>query len=319
MDRAFELLLKASIRHEGGKIRDRGERETYGLDRCVRQCLSKEEVKCLVKEEALTIQIINSLRDAAQHYILDVAEPQLYTYTQAGVTLFGDLLERSFSQKLTDYLPDRVLPVSTTPPTDFSSMIDLEFREIKQIVQPGSRKRLRAHAKLRALAVVEASLRGERSQPSEGELNKLIREIQENKRWQTLFPGVATLRLDTEGTAGSISIRITKKEGEAVHLVTEGTPGATVVAVKRVNELDFYSLSTTNLAKKLHLSVPRTLALVQHFNIKDSEAYYKVFRIGKSPFKRYSHKALEHLRANLIGIDMNKVWEDYKTRPRTKS
>jgi len=237
LDRAFELLLKAAIRHRGGKIRDRRERETYGLDRCVRKCLSEADVQCLVEEEALTIQIINSLRDAAQHYILDVAEPQLYTYTQAGVTLFGNLLKRVFDQQLADYLPERVLPVSTMPPTDFPAMMDLEFREIKELVRPGSRRRLQARAKLRSLAVVEASLRGERSQPTDGELNKLIREIQGNRRWRTLFPGVATLRLDTENTAGSISIRLTKKEGEAVHLVREGTPGATVVAVRRVNEL----------------------------------------------------------------------------------
>ena len=68
LDRAFELLLKAAIRHTGGGVRDRGARETYGLDHCVRKCLSDSQVKCLEEEEALTIRIVNSLRDAAQRY-----------------------------------------------------------------------------------------------------------------------------------------------------------------------------------------------------------------------------------------------------------
>lgn len=68
LDRAFELFLKAIILEKGGKIRDKGSRETYGFDKCVRKCLSDSTVKCLSEEEALTIQIINSLRDAAHPF-----------------------------------------------------------------------------------------------------------------------------------------------------------------------------------------------------------------------------------------------------------
>jgi hypothetical protein len=80
LDRAFELLMKAAILHRGGRIRERGQRETFGHDKCVRVCLSDEKAKCLSTEQALTIQIVNSLRDAAQHYMLEVSEQQLYLY-----------------------------------------------------------------------------------------------------------------------------------------------------------------------------------------------------------------------------------------------
>jgi hypothetical protein len=58
--------------------------------------------------------------------------------------------------------------------------------------------------------------------------------------------------------------------GEAVHLVPEGTPGAMIVSVKRVNELDFYSLGLKDLADKIEISQPRTLALVKHLNLQGS-------------------------------------------------
>jgi len=50
------------------------------------------------------------------------------------------------------------------------------------LVKPGSRKRLQAMARLRSLAIVES-----------------------------LFPGVSTLTLSTEGTGLSVSLRNTKK------------------------------------------------------------------------------------------------------------
>ncbi len=88
LDRSFELLFKSIIVHRGGKIRERRAKETLGFDLCVRKCLSDVKVKCLSEEEAMTVQIVNSLRDAAQHYLLELSEQQLYIYTQGGLTLY---------------------------------------------------------------------------------------------------------------------------------------------------------------------------------------------------------------------------------------
>ena len=68
LDRAFELLLKSVIVHRGGKLRGNDENQTIGFDKCVRKCVSEAQIRCLNEEEALTIQNINTLRDAAQHY-----------------------------------------------------------------------------------------------------------------------------------------------------------------------------------------------------------------------------------------------------------
>jgi len=318
LDRAFELLFKSIIVHKGGKIREPREKETIGFEKCVRKCVSDSNIKCLDEEQALTVQIINSLRDAAQHYILYISEQQLYMFSQAGITLYGQILKDVFKKKLHEILPERVLPISTKPPHNLASVISAEFEDIKRLATPGSRMQLQARAKLRSLAIIDSSLRGIRTQPSEGELGKLVRDIQSDKTWQTIFPGIATLRIDTTGSGLTVSIRLTKKEGEAVHLVPEGTPGATIVAVKRVSEIDFYTLGLMNLADHLGLSSSKLLAVINELEIQNNHEYFKIFKIGSVVHKRYSKKALDRLREALPTIDIDAIWTKRKAHAKKK-
>lgn len=315
LDRAFELLLKAIIIHRGGRIREPRAKETIGFEKSLRICVTQDPIRCLSEEEALTIQIINSLRDAAQHYLVDVSEQQLYLYTQAGVTLYTELIEKVFQSKLYDYLPERVLPVSTSPPQDLHVLVASEFQTIKDLVKPGARKNIQAREKLRSLAIVEASLGGVRSQPSESELGKMLKEVRTGKTWKEVFPGIASLQLSSEGTGLSFSVKLTKNEGEPVRLVPEGTPGATLVAIKRVNELGFYSLGLKDLASKLGLGTGKTLALVRHFKMQEREDHFKEIVVGKTCHKRYSMNALDFLKKELPKLDMTEIWE--RNRPKS--
>src|SRR3972149_10453819 len=100
LDHAFEMLLKASILHRGGRIREKRAKETIGFDTSVRRGLTDGKIKFLSEEQALLLQTINGLRDAAQHHLLDISEGQLYLHVQSGVTLFPDLLKSVFEQDL---------------------------------------------------------------------------------------------------------------------------------------------------------------------------------------------------------------------------
>ena len=66
LDHAFEMMLKASILHRRGRIRDRRARTTLGFDACLRKALSDAKIKFLDTDQVLTLQAINGLRDAAQ-------------------------------------------------------------------------------------------------------------------------------------------------------------------------------------------------------------------------------------------------------------
>jgi len=312
LDRAFELLLKAIILHKGGKIREPYKTETIGFDKCVRKCISDSDIKCISEEQGLTLQIINSFRDAAQHDIVELSEQELYMYCQAGVTLFKDLHKTVFGVDLKEHLPERVLPITTEPPRDLHSMIEADFEDIKRLVKPRSRKTLEAKSKLKALAIVESSLSGIKSQPSEFEVNKLLKEIRSGKDWRDIFPGIASIQINTDGSGLNVNIRITKKTGDAVNLVPEGTPGSTVLTVKRINELGYYSLGHNDLAKKTKLTPPRANALIFHLKLQEDEEYFKTIKIGGSKFKRYSPKALDKMKQSLKEVNMDIIWSQYK-------
>ena len=75
------------------------------------------------------------------------------------------------------------------------------------------------------------------------------------------------MTLTADGFGPSIHLRISKT-GVPVQLVPEGTPGATVVAVKRVDDLGFYSLGRDRLATKVELSGPKTTAVIRFLELK---------------------------------------------------
>jgi len=296
LDHAFEMLMKAAIVDRGGRIREKRAKETIGFDACVRKGVSDGRVKFLSAEQALTLQSINGLRDAAQHHLLDISEGQLYLHMQSGLTLFGDLLKKVFGQNLAEHLPTRVLPVSTSPPTDLMTLFDGEAKEIQKLLKPGRRRRIDAEARLRPLAILDSTIRGEKGQPSASDLRQMGRKLLADVNWKTLFTGVAAIEMVAEGAGPSLSLRLSKKEGVPITLVPEGTPDAAVVAVKRVDDLAFYSLGAKGLAQRLGVTMHKAITVVDRLGIRTKPDCYKEFKIGKSTFKRYSPKALEAVR-----------------------
>lgn len=227
------------------------------------------------------------------------------------MSLFRDVFKDVFGAELQTFLPARVLPLSTTPPTDLATLFDLETKEIKKLLAPRSRRRTEAEAKLRSLAIVEQSMNGVKVQPSVSELKHLASEVLAGeKQWDEIFPGVATVTLTTNGFGPSIDLRITKT-GAPVQLVKEGTPGASVVAVKRVDDLGFYSLGRDDLAKKVGLSGPKTTAVVRFLDIqKDAECYKQVV-VGKARFDRYSQKAITAILEALKKVSIDEIWKSH--------
>ncbi len=317
IDHGFEMFLKAAIVQTGGVIRDRDAPQTIGFDTCVRRGLSDGQIRFLSEEQALVLQSTNGLRDAAQHYLLDISETQLYLHVQSAVTLFRDLLRTVFKKELSEELPNWVLPISTSPPTDLAAIFDSEVNEILKLLQPKRRRSVEAAAKLRPLAVLESTIRGEKGQPSLSELTRMGKYLSQ-RPWTEVFTGVAQIRVVTEGSGLELSIRFTKSEGPPIQIVPEDTPGAFPVAIRRVNELDFYNLSATDLAKRLGLTPPKTIAIVEYLGMRNDPDCYKEFRIGGSHHKRYSQKALPRIRAALEEEDADSIWAK-RPAPKRKS
>jgi len=146
---AFEMLLKAIIKDKTGTVHAKGEKYSYGFDKCLE--VTQNIIKVLSIDERATLSILDAHRDTAIHYYQEVSEDLLYLQAQAGVTLFDDLLNRVFNERLADCIPGRVLPVSTRPPKDFKVLIDSELSQVDQLLQAGSRKGIQAAARLRPI------------------------------------------------------------------------------------------------------------------------------------------------------------------------
>jgi hypothetical protein len=311
LDHSFEMLLKAAILHRGGRIRDPGEKNTVGFDACVRRALSTPKVQFLTEEQALTLQAINGLRDAAQHHLVDISEGHLYLQAQAGITLYRDLLKSVFGEELRELLPDRVLPIATVAPLDPVALFAEEVQEVARLLSPGKRRRAEANARLRALSIVDGAMQGEKLQPSEAVLQKLSAQIGGGTtQLEVLFPGIAAIAFTTEGSGPTINLRIVKKEGIPVTLVPEGTADSSVVTVKRVAELDYYNLRFGTLAAKLGITTNQTTALITLLGIKGNEEYAKQF------FNTwcYSPKSLERMREALAGEPVELWWKKYRSQ-----
>ncbi|QIE55224.1 hypothetical protein G5B40_07015 [Pikeienuella piscinae] len=316
MDHSFEMLLKSAIRHKGGKIRKAREKQTIGFDACVRRGLSDANVKFLTDEQALTLQTINGQRDAAQHYLIDMSEHQLYFYAQAGVTLFRDIHDDIFEKKLVLELPERVLPISTTAPKDLVALFDKEIDEILGLLTPGTRKKMDAVAKARSLAVLESAVNGDYEQPSDHELEKVCKRLADGEKWPTVFPGVASINIAAEGDGPTLSLRLTKNEGTPVRLLKEGEGAGAVVAVRRVDEQGYYCLGPKQLARKVGLTPPKSRALVDHLGLREDPDCFKEFRFGGVKLARYSRNAVAKMHDALQAESIDAIWVAYRAKQR---
>lgn len=315
LDHSFEMFLKAAILKKGGRIRDPRQKDTIGFDRAVRKALS--DTKFLTEEQALVLQAINGLRDAAQHHLLELSESQLYFHAQSGVTLFRDLLLDVFEEDLVQVLPDRVLPVSTIALTDPLAMFSSEADEVRKLLAPGKRKRAEAAAKLRGIAIVDGALQGTFVQPSETELMRLGQRLVKGETFVEVFPGIGSINFTTEGNGPRMSLRISKKDGIPVTIVPEGTAGSGVVAIKRVDELGFYNLSHSELSKKVGLTTSKTTAAVVLLRLKDDPDCFKEFVIGKTHHARFSQNAIAKIRSLIEEKGADRIWAEYRALSKT--
>lgn len=145
LQHAFEMLLKGALRVKAWTSPRSGSERTVGrsigYEKCVR--LARQHLN-LTEEQCGTLRAIDAMRDDEQHWIADFSEGLLYLHARAGVTLFDEILHNIFDERLADHLPERVLPISTTPPTDIEVLINEQLTQVQELLRPGQRKRVEA-------------------------------------------------------------------------------------------------------------------------------------------------------------------------------
>lgn len=315
LDHGVEMLLKAAILDRGGDIRNPKNGFAHSIETCLNRAANDAQIKFLSDDERRTFQVLNGLRDQAQHYLVDVSEQILYTVAQGTVTLFAELLPRLFGRHLTDHLPKRVLPISVNPPQDIQVLMDDEFNQLKELLanRTGSTA---TEPRLRSLLAIDRALNLQPTQIPDDELQAAVETIQQSNKWEDVFKGISQVKLSADGTGVDVAIHITKKDGIPVRVARDGEDPQAVIAVRKINDTDFYCFNTTTLAKKVGLSAPKTLALIRYLNLQDDPDCFKRIVIGRSPFKMYSGNALSRLKDAVPEVDMDEVWRTHGPKPK---
>lgn len=211
LDHSFEMLLKAAILRRGGEIRaDDGSGQTISLEKCVKRCRdgtrNNQRIQCLSNSEAAAILSLNNLRDYAQHEQVDVREQQLYLQSRQCTDIFEMVLTQVFNESLSQYLPERVLPLSTTVPTDIASVIDQEIDVIQELMDEGATDE--ARNKLKALDSVERGLADEGETPNLSELTTTLQAVDNDQDLEDIFPSTFAALTDGVDSGGGVRINL---------------------------------------------------------------------------------------------------------------
>jgi hypothetical protein len=146
------------------------------------------------------------------------------------------------------------------------------------------------------------------------ELERAQRSIREGKGWRSIFPGVATLEIESEAGKDRlpVTVRLTRGEGPAVR---RARPGEEALPYREVNPFDRWPFKPTEVAERAGLSTWKAWALIEHLRLKDDEKFFKKVSIGGGQvIERYSQAAIDQLRDSANEVDMDAVWKTYRTR-----
>jgi hypothetical protein len=286
---------------------------SIGLEGCLRSASNHRSIK-LATDEAGTIRAIDAMRDDEQHWYNIVSEQILYVHARAAVTLFDDLLRRTFSDSLAAHVPGRVLPISLDPPQDLHLLVDQEFTQIAKLLSPGRRRTHEAFARIRTLLALEAHVDPD-VRVSTKDVQRVAKGIRDGLAWDKVFPLLAGVGTSISGQGVSVVVRFSKTDGMPVRYVKgDSAEGAGAAAIREFDLQKRFHISTAELSDLLGLTPPRCKALRDHLGIDADDACRHVFEFGSQKHQRYSDKAVVDLRKSLTLVDMDEIWNSHGVR-----
>ncbi|MBB1243133.1 hypothetical protein GL263_06065 [Streptomyces durbertensis] len=305
----FEMLLKGALVQRKVDIFDRNADMSFGFDKCINLCAEKLGVS---EQEAGYLRMIAKLRDAEQHWYGVVSEGILYTCMRAAVTLFDELLQRAFGESLAKHLPDRVLPVSTLPPKHIQTLIDEEFTQVRELLQPGKRHGAEARGRIRTLLALQA-LEVDDLQISERDIDRVEGGIKRGVEPAELIPNLSTIGTEVTGEGINVTVHFTKRGGAPVRWAGGDEAAA---AVRTEDPWKKYHWTRGKLGEKLKLSTGHAAALRWHLKIDEDESCHIQRFHNKTRIDGYSDNAFNKMRDAMKepGFDIRVIYQEYVRR-----
>jgi hypothetical protein len=299
LQHSFEMLFKAAIWEDRGRIEPKGGGNSHSLRECLGILRGMGQIS---EDEAIVAATIAGHRDAVQHQGAAVTEERLYLDAASGLRLFDDLLHRCFGERLADdpAFASRMLPVTANPPREMYLLTDGDVQHIRGLLRRTRHRHAEALALLRTLVVSEKAAEDPMSEltpPSEKQLGHVAKKLQETKDWTKVLPGLARLSLEQDEGA-TYNLRVVKsKDAAPVRVVRPGEDGVEdAVSILKVSELENWCFYFKDIASKAGVTRYEAEALIYLLGLKDDEQSYRVFAMGKQMHGRYSGRALRLIR-----------------------
>ncbi|GGS98847.1 hypothetical protein GCM10010156_66220 [Planobispora rosea] len=305
---AFEMLLKAALIQRKVSVHDSDKNQSIGFAKCLN--LGRETLK-ITEADAGTLQAIDALRDAEQHWYCTVPEGVLYTHMRAAVTLFDEILHRAFGERLATHLPERVLPISTTPPQHIQTLIDEEFSQVQRLLKPGRRRGAEARGRIHALLALQFHA-GDIGDIGECDVKQAEQAIRRGKSRQEVLPNLDTVGTEITGEGINVTVHFTKKHGAPVHYVNAEEEGA--AAVRTIDKLTQYPWTRAKLAKKLKIGTEKACALRWHLNIENDPDYHYTAKRNNTVIEEFSQNAYLKMKEALDSpqLDIDQMMRNYR-------
>lgn len=85
---SFETLLEAIIYQERGRIRDKGDLYSYGLEKCINLCI--DDLERLQPDDGTVLMALKQDRDAAAHDVVAMSDEMLWIHLRSAVDILPD-------------------------------------------------------------------------------------------------------------------------------------------------------------------------------------------------------------------------------------
>lgn len=308
-EHAFEMLLKAALVEQRADVFDKKSGKSITLDMAINRARDDKKIR-LREGEAGLIRVLAGLRDAEQHWYVSVPEGTLYMHMRGAVTTFGDVLNRSFGERLASHLPHRVMPIGADVPRDFQFLVDQQFDNVAALLRPGRRAGTEARGQIRTLLAMEAHADKD-TLVTEKDVDRVYKAVREGKTRGQVFPKLASIGANVAGEGVELQVRFVKHDGLPVRFVPEGTSDE-AAAIRTVDLNKKFHLTSKQIATVLKLSQPRTLALRRHLGIDADPNMAHTFTLGAVQSTRYSDNAMNALKRGVAEVDLDAVWDAHR-------
>lgn len=324
LNHAIEMLLKAILLEHDENIRkDNG--HTIELSKCIRLLhggtRDDPSLDMLSEDEKTSLEQISTHRNEAMHGNSVIGEQLLYAYTRSGISIFDSLLKKEYDESLSDYLPNRVLPISGMPLKHLDIIYKEEAEEIQELLDQGARESARARA--RAIEISNRQLSGDDDPPTDEQLHGILERIDDGEDFSNIFPGVSNLNFGVEGEGPTIKLKFTRSEGHPVHHVSgDDDTDEYVIGYREINPFDKFSLGITDLADHLKdrlegrddVNRSTVWAIVRKIGIHDEEEFHKELTTPSGNLKDcYTPRAIGRVQEAIESgeVDPRTAWETH--------